>query len=75
MSLQMPGAVLYLPHWSFGEPSASGPWNAFARARTVLGVIPALVALASFRNRTVVRSWPKATMCHGSGAFLSALYF
>ena len=25
MSLQIPGASLYLPHWSFGAPSASGP--------------------------------------------------
>src|SRR5512146_2429607 len=74
MSLQMPGAVLYLLHWSFGGPSASGPRNAFARARTVLGVIPALPALASLRNRTVVSISPKATMCQGSGAFFSALY-
>ena len=56
MSLQIAGASLYLPHWSFGAPSASGPLNAFARARTVLGVIPPLPALASLRNRTVVRS-------------------
>ena len=39
MSLQIPGAALYLPHWSFGAPSASGPLNAFARARTRAGFI------------------------------------
>ena len=71
MSLQIPGASLYLPHWSFGDPSASGPLNAFARARTRAGVI--LSAPTSLRNRAVVRSSENATMCQGSGAFFCAL--
>ena len=54
-----------------GDPSASGPRNAFARAWTVFGVIPALLALTSLRKRTVVSICPKATMCHGSGAFFA----
>src|SRR5262245_4976851 len=72
LSLQIPGASLYSPHWILGEPSASGPRNAFARASTAFDVMPVLPVLASLRNRTVVSIWPKATMCHGSGAFLSA---
>ncbi len=72
-SLQTPGVSLYLPHWSFGEPSASGPWNALIRFCTPAGVT--CVAPTSFRNRTVVSTCENETMNHGSGACLTAPYF
>ena len=72
MSLQIPGASLYLPHWSCGDPSASGPLNAFALARTRAGVILSRADLVEEPDGR--QELANATMCHGSGAFFSALY-